>query len=108
MLRNQGNVLYKKLRYRTGELLSKRDMTVTGGGSGESKLALSHAIYERFLDMNRTVTTKSGKNRRKRGAKIHNRYIYGCFIATCNQLRVGLTEKVMEEIKNELNLEIHG
>lgn len=108
LLRNQGNSLYKKLKFQHGNLETARSVSVSGGDGLDGKLTFRHIDYERFLDMKRTVTTKKGKTKNNSGYRIHNRFIYGHYFAIARQLSVGLTESVKQGIRNELKTEIHG
>lgn len=109
LLKNQGNALYKKLRFRTGRLQSARSVNVVAGNDDlDGKLIFSHTDYERFQDMKRTIRNRKGKRRRDPGHRIHNRFVYGHFYAIARELSTGLTESVCEEIRNELNITING
>ncbi len=108
LLKNQGNALYKKLKFHTGELKSSRSISVTGGDSLDGKLSFCHLARERFLDMKREVQDKSGRTRRRSGYDIHNRFIYGHFVAIARHLSVDLTDSVREGIRKQLKSEVNG
>lgn len=48
---------------------------------------------------------KNGRTRRRTGYKIHNRFVYGHFLAIAKQLSVGFTESVRDKIRAELKAE---
>lgn len=104
LLRNQKRALYVKARFHSGRLDDHRSVSVSGGDDFDGELVFRHIDYERFLDMKRTVQAKNGKTRRTAGYKIHNRFIYGHFLAIARQLSVGFTESVRNQIKEELTV----
>lgn len=108
LLRNQGNALYHRLKFHTGHLVSQRSVQVTGGEAMDGKLIFRHLDYERFLDMKKSVMTKKGKTKRTTGYRIHNRFIYGHYMAIARQLSVGFTEQVRDSITQELKSKING
>lgn len=109
LLRNQGNVLYKKLKFKTGRLQDARSVSIVAGNDNlDGKLTFRHMDYERFQDMKRTVRGRKGKSKRVGGQRIHNRFIYGHYYAIARQLSVGLTDEVRENIRTELKTEING
>ena len=105
LLKNQGRALYVKARFRTGRMEKGRSVSVSGGDDLNGELVFRHVDYERFLDMKRVVQMKSGKTRRNSGYKIHNRFVYGHFLAIARQLSVGLTGCVRDKIRAELKAE---
>ena len=78
---------------------------MSGGDDLSGELVFSHVDYERFLDMKRVIQMKNGKTRRKTGYKIHNRFVFGHFLAIAKQLSVGFTESVRDKIRAELKAE---
>lgn len=109
LLRNQGNVLYKKLKFRTGRLQTNRTVNVVSGNKElDGILTFRHLDYERFQDMKRMVLNRKGNSKRTDGVRIHNRFIYGHYYAIARQLSVGLTDEVRENILTELKTEING
>lgn len=105
LMRNQGRALYVKARFRTGSMENRRSVSVSGDDNLNGELVFRHVNYERFLDMKRVVQMKNGKTRRKSGYGIHNRFVYGHFLAIAEQLSVGFTESVRNQIRNELKAE---
>lgn len=108
LLKNQGRSLYAKARFRSGRMEKDRVVSVSGGDDLSGMLSFRHVDYERFLDMKREVRMKNGKTRNKSGYKIHNRFIYGHYFAIAKQLSVGFTEKIKEQIREDLKTEING
>lgn len=104
-MRNQGRSLYARARFRSGQLERGRSVAVSGDDNLDGELVFRHVDYERFLDMKRRVKMKNGNTRRKRGYRIHNRFVYGHFLAIARQLSVGFTESVKERIREELKAE---
>ena len=94
-----------KARFRSGRLEKARSVSVSGGDDLSGELVFSHVDYERFLDMKRVIQMKNGKTRRKTGYKIHNRFVFGHFLAIAKQLSVGFTESVRDKIRAELKAE---
>lgn len=76
-----------------------------GGDDLSGELVFRHVDYERFLDMKRVIQMKNGRTRRRTGYKIHNRFVYGHFLAIAKQLSVGFTESVRDKIRAELKAE---
>ena len=105
LLKNQGRALYVKARFRSGRLEKVRSVSVSGGDDLSGELVFSHVDYERFLDMKRVIQMKNGRTRRMTGYKIHNRFVYGHFLAIAKQLSVGFTESVRDKIRAELKAE---
>lgn len=108
LLRNQGNALYKKIHFHTGELQSRRFFSVSGSDGMDGQLSFSHLARERFLDMKREVKGREGGTRRRSGYRIHNRFMYGHYFAIARELMVGLTDSVRESIRNQIKSEING
>lgn len=105
LLRNQGHALYVKARFRSGRLEKVRSVSVSSDDNLNGDLVFKHVDYERFLDMKRVIQMKNGKTRRKTGYKIHNRFVFGHFLAIAKQLSVGFTENVRDKIRAELKAE---
>ena len=105
LLKNQGRALYVKARFRSGRLEKARSVSVSGGDDLSGELVFIHVDYERFLDMKRGIQMKNGRTRRRTGYKIHNRFVYGHFLAIAKQLSVGFTESVRDKIRAELKAE---
>lgn len=99
LLSRQGSAISSSLKQQSGRLMSSREVTVTGGGADMSgKLTLEHPVYERFLDMRRL-----GKNgRKKKGRKIHNRFVFGAYASIAKNLMWGFTDEVAESIKEKM------
>lgn len=109
MIRNQGIAIEKKLRFHTGRLDRERQFQVKESDDLDGTLRFTHADYQRFLDMKREVEMKNGKGKqRKRGYKIHNRFVFGTFYAIARELSTGLTEQIVKGIQEELNQDING
>lgn len=108
LLRNQGRALYMKARFRTGRMESKRSVAVSGSDDLDGVLTFRHLDYERFLDMKREIRTKKGGSRKSAGYRIHNRFVYGHFLAIAKQLSVGFTESIRNKIRDELKVKSNG
>lgn len=97
MLERQETAISSRLHSRTGTLIRDRKMSVSGGDGLDGQLDFRHPIYERFLDMR-----KLGKNGRKRkGRRIHNRFVFGAYLSIAKQLMYGFTEEVARKIKEK-------
>lgn len=83
----QGETIKKRLKLKSGYILSARDIVVQEGEGMDGRLTYTHAIYERFLDMKR-----KGKSRGKR-RKIHNRFIFGAYASIAKRLMYDFTEE---------------
>lgn len=108
LLRNQGNALYQHLKFRSGDLDRRRSVKVSGGESIDGKLIFHHLDYERFQDMKRLITSRKGKTKLNPGLRIHNRFIYGHYLAIARQLSIGFTEQVRDKFRTDLKSEING
>lgn len=109
LLKNQGNALYKKLKFHTGRLQSNRTISVVSANDNlDGKLTFRHLDYERFQDMKHVNCNRKGKSKRTSGLRIHNRFIYGHYHAIARQLSVGLTDEIRENLLTELKTEING
>lgn len=98
LLRRQGSAISSSVKQQSGRLMSSREITVSGGADMDGKLTLEHPIYERFLDMKRL-----GKARgRRKGRKIHNRFVFGAYASIARTLMWGLTEDVARRIRENL------
>lgn len=98
LLSRQGSAIASSVNQQSGRLMSGRKVTITGGGPDMSgKLTLEHPVYERFLDMKRP-----GKNgRKKRGRRIHNRFVFGAYASIAKNLMYGFTDEVASEIRQK-------
>lgn len=95
MLERQEAAISATLSRRSGTLLSSRRVSVSGGGDMDGTAVFSHPIYERFLDMRRM-----GKDgRRRKGRKIHNRFVFGAYASIAKNLMYGLTEEVARGLR---------
>lgn len=96
MLERQETAISSRLKSRSGTLVRGRSISVSGGNRLDGQLDFKHPIYERFLDMKRL-----GNNGRKRkGRRIHNRFVFGAYTSIAKQLMYGFTEEVAREIKD--------
>ncbi|MBR4299845.1 MAG: hypothetical protein IKT59_09055 [Bacteroidales bacterium] len=97
MLERQERAISTRLHRRSGTLLRGRRLTVSGGDGLDGQLDFKHPVYERFLDMKRL-----GKNGRKRkGKRIHNRFVFGAYSSIAKQLMYGFTEEVARDIREK-------
>lgn len=97
LLSRQGTAISSSLKQQSGRLMSSREITVSGGSDMNGKLTLEHPIYERFLDMR-----KPGKNgRKKKGRRIHNRFVFGAYASIAKNLMYGFTDEVADEIRKK-------
>lgn len=110
LMKNQGAVLYKRLKYDSGELKSQRSVSVSYAGEKMSgKLSFKHTAKERFLDMKRNVKRKrKAGTRNKRGYKIHNHFVFGHYQSIATDLMYGFTEDVAESIRNRFKRNSNG
>ncbi len=90
----QGEAIKKRLKLKSGYILSARNIATQGGEEQEGRLTYTHAIYERFLDMKR-----KGKSRGKR-RKIHNRFIFGAYASIAKRLMYDFTEDVVARYRS--------
>lgn len=109
LLKNQGSVLYKKLRFHDGTLRDSRHVKISGGASLDGQLTYTHVDYERFLDMKRKVKKKRSSGfTTRRGYRIHNRFVYGTYSAIAYRLMYDLTDNLKESIREELKAQGNG
>ncbi len=88
MMKNQSEAIKRKLKLKSGHILSARNIVVQEGEGMDGRLTYTHAIYERFLDMK-----KKDKVRKVRSRKIHNRFIFGAYASIAKRLMHGFTEE---------------
>ena len=69
---------------------------MSGGAEMDGKLTYTHTAYERFLDMRR----RGGL--RKSSRRIHNRFVFGAYVGIAERLMYGLTEDVVNAIREKL------
>lgn len=102
LMRNQSVAISRKLKSRSGRLLSDRSISVSGGEVSDGTLTFRHTAYERFLDMKRLNYGSVGIRRNRR---IHNRFVFGHYNSIANRIAYGLTEdvaaRIRETFKNE-------
>lgn len=95
-LKSQEKVL-RRFRQRTGRLMSSRDASVDASPEGsDGVLTLTHIIYERFLDIQKS----QGKRKKVRG-RVHNRYVFGMYGNLVRRLTTEFTEDVIQRLRNE-------
>lgn len=78
----------------------EHNFKVTTEGNFDGKLTITHPIYERFLDM-KVLRSPSGKIKKRKPKPIHNRIIFGHLDYLTNKLAYGLTETVIQDIKQK-------
>jgi len=100
--RNQGLALKKKLHFRTGEIFSGRDITVSADGAMSANLKFRHKNYQRFLDIKRKVKTNDGKIKNRNYA-IHNRYIWGHMNNIVDRAATEFTNTMVQFLRKNLN-----
>jgi hypothetical protein len=98
--KNQGLAIQKLLHFRSGELFNGREFTVSDSGAFGAKLTLTHPVYERFLDMNKTISKRKGA----KSYPIHNRFVMGHYGSIASRLMNDMTNDVVIGIKKELNI----
>ena len=100
-LRNQGIAIRSTTASRSGNLINNRSSSVSQDGPISGTLTITHPIYERFLDMK---VLRYGKEQKKVRNKrqLHNRFVFGHYHMIARKLMYGLTDEVVESIKNEI------
>lgn len=103
LVKNQGTVLGKRLKFHTGRLAANRLINISESEYIDGQLTFRHLSYERFLDMKRTVNRKRKAGTRvKHGYRIHNRFMYGTYFSIAKRLMYDLTDEVKANIINEI------
>lgn len=92
----------KLLHFHTGTLESDRHFTVKSPDNADGVLTIKHKAYERFLDIKKKPTIKSGRRIGKKQYPIHNKFVFGHYYSIANRLMVDFTNEVAEGIKRDL------
>ena len=97
MTRYQEAAIRKRTTSRSGNLLSRRAMTVSAGTGASGTLTLRHVDYERFLDMKRL---HRGSKTYRSNRKIHNRFVFGTYGHIAKRLMTEFSDEVVNALKN--------
>lgn len=79
---------------------AQRKIDVSSGDEFSGKLAFTHKIYERFLDMK---AVQRGRRTIRQNRKIHNRFIEYTLANIEYKLLYGFTDEVAQRIKAQFN-----
>ena len=94
MMIYQGRAIAGATRRRSGSLLSRRHISVSGGDGMDGRMTFTHMAYERFLDI------KKKKSAKRKHRRIHNRFVFGAYASISERLMYGFTEEVAESFRN--------
>lgn len=100
LLYYQGNAIREKTNAHSGNLFAQRRIDVSSGDEFSGKLAFTHKIYERFLDMK---AVQRGRRTIRQNRKIHNRFIEYTLANIEYKLLYGFTDEVAQRIKAQFN-----
>lgn len=105
LLKNQGKAIRKELEFHTHRLIQDRTAVASITGDSQATLKITHPAYQRFLDIRKGTRRKGGGKRRSRiGYQIHNRFMFGHYLAIANRMSVDFTEEVIQAIKKDMKL----
>ena len=102
---NQSRAISRMLNFRSGNLLEKREFSISSPDMMDGQLSLKIPVYGRFLDIKPKNRKMSQNHKRMRNMKqypIYNCFAFGHYYSIANQLMYGLTEAVAEDIKQNL------
>lgn len=124
LTRNQGIAIGKRLQFHSGRLTNDRQVRIESPDQMDGQLTFTHPDYERFLDLkNRIVRRKEraiikqGKNKgkkktvagsglqKRKGYRIHNRFVFGHYQSIANRLMNEFTDEVAAGIKKDFELQ---
>jgi len=102
-LLNQGVEMQKRLHFHSNRLFNDRTASVHVGDDMDGSLRISHAAYERFLDMKRLTRNKKTNRIKSSRIRIHNRFVFGYYFGTADRLMHEFTEEAREAIIKDFN-----
>jgi hypothetical protein len=100
LLKNQQAAFAARLKFNTGNIVSRRKDEVMSGEELSGKLIITHTAYERLLDL-RTMKYGSATVRRRR--RIHNRFVWATFNSIAYRLTNDFTVSTAARIRASLN-----